>query len=138
MLACVASAPGAPAMGEAAAARCGSAEVVDGRTLPPLDTAAMIGNVQRTGRRVILYESPGTCGHRAGLAVVIAGQALTSLQAPILHVPGYEAPFPCAVEQTRLPVPNACSAPSSTSRATRQPGEFANREPGVRPQAAGS
>ena len=88
---------------EAAVARGWSVEVVDLRTLLPLDTATMLESVRRTGRVVILHEAPRTCGYGAELAAVIAEQALTSLQAPVLRVTGYDTPFPYTLEHSYLP-----------------------------------
>ena len=90
---------------EAAVARGWSVEVVDLRTLLPLDTATMLESVRRTGRVVILHEAPRTCGYGAELAAVIAEQALTSLQAPVLRVTGYDTPFPYTLEHSYLPDP---------------------------------
>jgi len=88
---------------EQAAARGWSVEVVDLRTLLPLDTDTMLASVRRTGRVVILHEAPRTCGYGAELAAVIAEQALTSLQAPVLRVTGYDTPFPYTLEHSYLP-----------------------------------
>jgi pyruvate dehydrogenase E1 component beta subunit len=90
---------------EAAVARGWSVEVVDLRTLLPLDSASMLESVRRTGRVVILHEAPRTCGYGAELAAVIAEQALTSLQAPVLRVTGYDTPFPYTLEHSYLPDP---------------------------------
>ncbi|HTQ45670.1 MAG TPA: alpha-ketoacid dehydrogenase subunit beta, partial [Polyangiaceae bacterium] len=65
---------------EQAAARGGSVEVVDLRTLVPLDVATMLASVRKTGRVVIVHEAPRTCGYGAELVAQIAEQALTSLQ----------------------------------------------------------
>ncbi len=91
---------------EAAAAKGTSVEVVDLRTLLPLDTATMLESVRRTGRVVILHEAPRTCGYGAELAAIVAEQALTSLQAPVLRVTGYDTPFPYSLEHTYLPDAN--------------------------------
>ncbi|MBI1797106.1 MAG: alpha-ketoacid dehydrogenase subunit beta [Candidatus Eisenbacteria bacterium] len=88
---------------EAAGARGWSVEVVDLRTLAPLDTDAVLASVRRTGRVVILHEAPRTCGYGAELAALIAEQALTSLQAPVLRVTGYDTPFPYTLEHSYLP-----------------------------------
>jgi len=80
-----------------------SVEVVDLRTLQPLDTASVLASVQKTGRVVILHEAPRTCGYGAELAALIAEQALTSLQAPVLRVTGYDTPFPYTLEHSYLP-----------------------------------
>jgi len=80
-----------------------SIEVVDLRTLVPLDQDAMLASVRRTGRVVIVHEAPRTCGYGAELSAIIAEKALTSLQAPILRVTGYDTPFPYTLEHSYLP-----------------------------------
>jgi pyruvate dehydrogenase E1 component beta subunit len=80
-----------------------SVEVVDLRTLVPLDAPAMLESVRKTGRAVILHEAPRTCGYGAELSAIIAEQALTSLQAPVLRVTGYDTPFPFTLEHSYLP-----------------------------------
>jgi 2-oxoisovalerate dehydrogenase E1 component beta subunit len=80
-----------------------SAEVVDLRTLTPLDTEAVLASVRKTGRVVIVHEAPRTCGYGAELAALIAEQALTSLLAPVLRVTGYDTPFPYTLEHSYLP-----------------------------------
>jgi 2-oxoisovalerate dehydrogenase E1 component beta subunit len=80
-----------------------SAEVLDLRTLVPLDAAAVLASVQKTGRVVILHEAPRTCGYGAELSALIAERALTSLQAPVLRVTGYDTPFPYTLEHSYLP-----------------------------------
>jgi 2-oxoisovalerate dehydrogenase E1 component beta subunit len=86
-----------------AAERGWSVEVVDLRTLSPLDTEAVLASVRKTGRVVILHEAPRTCGYGAELAALIAEQALTSLHAPVLRVTGYDTPFPYTLEHRYLP-----------------------------------
>ncbi len=88
---------------EAATAAAVSAEVVDLRTLVPLDTEAVLASVRKTGRVVIVHEAPRTCGHGAELSALIAEQALTSLLAPVLRVTGYDTPFPYTLEHSYLP-----------------------------------
>jgi 2-oxoisovalerate dehydrogenase E1 component beta subunit len=88
---------------ERAAERGWSAEVLDLRTLLPLDSEAMLESVRRTGRAVIVHEAPRTCGYGAELVAQIAEQALTSLQAPVLRVTGYDTPFPYTLEHSYLP-----------------------------------
>lgn len=80
-----------------------SAEVIDLRTLVPVDAAAVLASVQKTGRVVILHEAPRTCGYGAELSALIAERALTSLQAPVLRVTGYDTPFPYTLEHSYLP-----------------------------------
>jgi len=86
-----------------AAERGWSVEVVDLRTLNPLDSETVLASVRKTGRVVVLHEAPRTCGYGAELAALIAEQALTSLQAPVLRVTGYDTPFPYTLEHTYLP-----------------------------------
>ena len=86
-----------------AAARGWSVEVIDLRTLVPLDAEAMLESVRRTGRAVIVHEAPRTCGYGAELSAQIAEKALTSLQAPVLRVSGWDTPFPYTLEHTYLP-----------------------------------
>jgi pyruvate dehydrogenase E1 component beta subunit len=86
-----------------AAERGWSIEVLDLRTLVPLDSEAVLASVQKTGRAVILHEAPRTCGYGAELSALIAERALTSLQAPVLRVTGYDTPFPYTLEHTYLP-----------------------------------
>jgi pyruvate dehydrogenase E1 component beta subunit len=80
-----------------------SVEVIDLRTLVPLDAETVLESVRKTGRAIILHEAPRTCGFGAELAALIAEQALTSLQAPVLRVTGYDTPFPYTLEHTYLP-----------------------------------
>jgi len=86
-----------------AAERGWAVEVVDLRTLAPLDSEAVLASVRKTGRVVVLHEAPRTCGYGAELAALIAEQALTSLQAPVLRVTGYDTPFPYTLEHSYLP-----------------------------------
>lgn len=70
------------------------AEVIDIATLKPLDTATILGSVERTGRLVIVHEAPMTCGYGAEIAARVAGRAITSLLAPIERVTGYDTMMP--------------------------------------------
>jgi len=88
---------------EQAEARGWSAEVVDLRTLVPLDADTLIESVRRTGRLVIVHEAPRTGGFGGEIAALAAEQAITSLLAPILRVTGYDTPFPYTLEHTYLP-----------------------------------
>ncbi len=88
---------------DAVADRGWSVEVLDLRTLVPLDQEAVLASVTRTGRAVILHEAPRTCGYGAELAALLAERALTSLTAPVLRVTGYDTPFPFTLEHSYLP-----------------------------------
>jgi pyruvate/2-oxoglutarate/acetoin dehydrogenase E1 component len=71
-----------------------SVEVLDLRTLKPLDEAALLGSAAKTGRVVLVQEAPRTCGYAAELAAILAEKALLDLQAPVVRVTGYDVPYP--------------------------------------------
>ena len=80
-----------------------SAEVIDLRTLVPLDEDAVVASVEKTGRAVVVHEAARFCGFGAELAAVLAEKAFFSLKAPVLRVTGYDTPFPYALEHEYLP-----------------------------------
>jgi pyruvate dehydrogenase E1 component beta subunit len=80
-----------------------SAEVIDLRSLVPLDEAAVIGSVEKTGRAVVVHEAARFCGFGAEIAALLAEKAFYSLKAPVARVTGYDTPFPYALENTYLP-----------------------------------
>ena len=86
-----------------AAERGWSVEVIDLRTLVPLDSETVLESARKTGRVVIVHEAPRTCGFGAELAALVAERAITALQAPVLRVTGYDTPFPYALEHSYLP-----------------------------------
>jgi pyruvate/2-oxoglutarate/acetoin dehydrogenase E1 component len=71
-----------------------SAEVLDIRTLKPLDEEALLAAAAKTGRVVIVQEAPRTAGYAAELAAVLAEKAMLDLQAPVVRVTGYDVPYP--------------------------------------------
>jgi len=88
---------------EQAAAQGVSAEVVDLRTLVPLDQATVLDSVRKTGRAVIVHEAPRTCGFGAELSATIQERCFLSLEAPIARVTGFDTPFPYTLEAEYLP-----------------------------------
>jgi pyruvate/2-oxoglutarate/acetoin dehydrogenase E1 component len=83
-----------------------TAEVIDVRTLKPLDEDALLGSVAKTGRAVIVQEAPRVAGFGAEIAAVLAEKALLDLRGPVLRVTGYDAPFPFwSLEDEYLPTP---------------------------------
>ena len=86
------------------------AEVIDLRTLLPLDLETVLTSVRKTGRVCIVHEAPRTCGYGAELAALIAEKALTSLEAPIERVAGFDTPFPYTLENEYLPSPERVMA----------------------------
>jgi 2-oxoisovalerate dehydrogenase E1 component beta subunit len=80
-------------------------EIVDLRSLVPLDLDTILASVQKTGRVVIVCEAPRTGSYAGEIAALIAEHAIESLEGPILRVTGYDTPFPYALEHTYLPSP---------------------------------
>jgi 2-oxoisovalerate dehydrogenase E1 component beta subunit len=79
-------------------------EVIDLRSLSPLDMATVYASVRRTGRAVVVHEAPGNLGLGAELAARISEECFYSLEAPVLRVTGYDVPYPAArVEEDYLP-----------------------------------
>jgi pyruvate/2-oxoglutarate/acetoin dehydrogenase E1 component len=71
-----------------------SAEVLDLRTLKPLDEDALLASAAGTGRVVIVQEAPRTCGFAAEVAAVLAEKAILDLRSPVVRVTGYDVPYP--------------------------------------------
>jgi pyruvate dehydrogenase E1 component beta subunit len=71
-----------------------SAEVLDVRTLKPLDEETLLGSAAKTGRVVIVQEAPRVAGFGAELAAILAERAILDLQGPVLRVTGYDVPYP--------------------------------------------
>jgi pyruvate dehydrogenase E1 component beta subunit len=89
------------------AARNGTqVEVVDLRTLVPLDIDAVLESTKKTGRVIILHEAPKTGGFGAEIAALIAEKAVDFLKGPVLRVTGYDTPFPYTLEDRYLPDAN--------------------------------
>jgi len=83
-----------PVAEAAADALDANAEVLDVRTLKPLDEEALLASAAKTGRVVIVQEAPRTCGYAAELAAILAEKAILDLQGPVLRVTGYDVPYP--------------------------------------------
>jgi pyruvate dehydrogenase E1 component beta subunit len=89
---------------EAAAEEGRSLEVVDLRTLSPLDLDPVFESVRRTGRCVVVHEAPVTLGLGSEIAARITEQCFFSLEAPVLRVGGYDTPYPPSkLEEEYLP-----------------------------------
>ena len=70
------------------------AEVIDVRSLVPLDTATIADSVSRTGRAVVVQEAPLTAGFASEVVAAIQEGAFLSLEAPIVRVSGWDVPYP--------------------------------------------
>ena len=80
-----------------------SVELIDLRTLSPLDSETIIKSVKKTGRAVIAHEAPKTLGMSAEIAALIAENCLEYLEAPIQRATGLDTPFPYSLEKEYLP-----------------------------------
>jgi pyruvate dehydrogenase E1 component beta subunit len=69
-------------------------ELLDLETLTPLDMATVLASVEKTGRAVIVYEAKRGSGYGAEIAARLAEEALDYLEAPIVRVAGWDAPYP--------------------------------------------
>lgn len=79
-------------------------ELVDLRTIKPLDVDTIIASVKKTGRCVIVQEAPRTCGFASEIIALINEKALSSLQAPVCRVTGFDTPYPFfKLEEKYLP-----------------------------------
>ncbi|HEY7724934.1 MAG TPA: alpha-ketoacid dehydrogenase subunit beta [Anaeromyxobacteraceae bacterium] len=79
------------------------AEVIDLRSLQPLDVDAVVHSVTKTGRAVVVHEAPRTCGFGAEIAALVQERCFLHLEAPVLRVTGYDTPFPYTLENEYLP-----------------------------------
>ncbi len=94
----------AMAAAEAAAKEGVDAEVLDLRTLWPVDIDTIVTSVRKTGRVVVVHEAPKTCGFGAELVALVNEKAFVHLEAPPARVCGYDTPFPYALEMEYLPL----------------------------------
>jgi len=78
-------------------------EVLDLRSLQPLDLDAIVASVTKTGRAVVVHEAPLTCGFGAELVALIQERCFLSLEAPVVRVTGFDTPFPYTLENEYLP-----------------------------------
>src|SRR2546425_66610 len=79
------------------------AEVIDLRTLVPLDEPTVLSSVKKTGRAVVVYEAPRTGGYGAEISAILAEKAIEYLRGPIVRVTGFDTPFPYTLEDVYLP-----------------------------------
>jgi len=81
------------------------AEVIDLRTLLPLDTETVVASVEKTGRCIIVHEATRTSGFGAELAAIVQESCFYHLEAPIERVTGWDTPYPHAQEWEYFPGP---------------------------------
>jgi pyruvate/2-oxoglutarate/acetoin dehydrogenase E1 component len=87
-----------------AADRDVEAEVIDLRTLWPVDIETILTSVKKTGRLVVVHEAPRTCGLGAELVSLVCEKAFYHLEAPPVRVTGFDTPFPYTLELEYLPL----------------------------------
>ena len=78
-------------------------EVLDLRSLQPLDLDAIVASVSKTGRAIVVHEAPRTCGFGAELVALVQERCFLRLEAPIVRVTGFDTPFPYSLEAEYLP-----------------------------------
>ncbi|MDE4142222.1 alpha-ketoacid dehydrogenase subunit beta [Phaeobacter gallaeciensis] len=80
-------------------------EVIDLRTLLPLDLETLVASVTKTGRCIVLHEATLTSGYGAEITSLIQAECFYSLEAPVLRVAGWDTPYPHAQEWDYFPGP---------------------------------
>ena len=78
-------------------------EVIDLRSLVPLDVDAIVTSVTKTGRCVVVAEAPRTCSFASELAALVQERCFLHLEAPVRRVTGFDTPFPYSLEHAYLP-----------------------------------
>ena len=86
------------------------AEVIDLRTLVPLDLETVVASVNKTGCCLIVHEATLTCGFGAELAALVQQHCFYSLEAPVERVAGWDTPYPHAFEWDYFPGPERVGA----------------------------
>ena len=81
------------------------AEVIDLRTLVPLDIETIEASVKKTGRCVVVHEAPRTSGFGGELSALVQERCFYHLEAPIARVTGWDTPYPHAFEWEYFPGP---------------------------------
>jgi 2-oxoisovalerate dehydrogenase E1 component beta subunit len=92
------------AAAESAGAEGIGCEVIDLRTLWPVDIDLITRSAEKTGRVAVVHEAPRTCGLGAEIAALVQERCFVHLEAPIKRITGWDTPFPYALENEYLPL----------------------------------
>jgi 2-oxoisovalerate dehydrogenase E1 component beta subunit len=79
-------------------------EIIDLRTLWPLDIDTVTESVKKTGRVIVVHEAPKTCGLGAEIVALVNEKCFLYLEAPPMRVTGFDTPFPYTLEMEYLPL----------------------------------
>ena len=93
-----------------------SAEVLDLRTLKPLDEAAILRSVRKTGRLVVVHEASRMCGVGAEIAALVSEKAFGSLREPVIRLTGPDAPAPSSYPLEQAFVPQAATIAATAKK----------------------
>ena len=94
-----------------------SAEVIDVRSLVPLDTQSLLASVEKTGRFYTVEENPRLCGWGAELASIIADEAFWNLDGPVIRITTPHIPLPAAEALEDMSLPSADRIYETVSKA---------------------
>jgi len=86
------------------------AEIIDLRTILPLDLEAIEKSVRKTGRCLIVNEATKTCGFASELMSIVQESCFYNLEAPIIRVTGWDTPYPHSHEWEYFPGPSRVNA----------------------------
>ena len=113
------------AAAEELAARGVSAEVINLRSLRPLDRDGILASVRKTHRVVTVEEGWATCGVGAEVAALVMEEAFDELDAPVERVTGADTPMPYAINLEKVAVPTVQHIVDTVLRTTARPGKRA-------------
>jgi len=86
------------------------ADIIDVRTMAPLDVDTLCTSVCKTGRCVVVHEATRFSGYGAELVATVQEQCFWNLEAPVLRVTGWDTPYPHAFEWEYFPGPGRIAA----------------------------
>jgi len=92
------------------------AEVIDLRTIKPLDMATILASVRKTGRLVVVHEANRLCGVGAEIAAQVAEEAFAALKAPVVRLGGPDAPVSASYPLEQASVPQAAAIADAARR----------------------